>query len=136
MSIYSKLVCALVFSALLILPGCGSKPAEKKSPENELKDVMSEAIAFVENDDVKGLFEKFTPPEDLKRLKSAGELDGAVDRFNIFGKQFVEAMKEARSVSPVFNDDTTRATYEIIDVPVPGQKVVFRKIDGKWYFSD
>jgi ABC-type glycerol-3-phosphate transport system substrate-binding protein len=146
---HASLIIAI---ALIVLAGCGGDSEQEpvdldtetastsqvsaSTPEAELIAAMDEAISFVEKDDIKGLFERFTPPVDMNRLKDSSQLDGAIAQFNIFKGAFVEAMIESKTIQPEFNEDTTRASYHVIEAPVPGEYVVFGKIDGKWYFTD
>ncbi len=137
---YASLIVAI---AIIVLAGCGGDSEQEptfelttNTPEAELIAAMDEAISFVENDNIKGLFERFSPPEDLQRLKDSSQMEGAIAQFNIFKGAFVEAMIESKTIQPEFNEDTTRASYHVIKTPVPGEHVVFGKIDGKWYFSD
>ncbi len=106
------------------------------TPEAELIEAMSVAIEFAESDSIRGLFGRFTPPDDLKRLTDAGQLEVAMKRFRIFRHDFVRALREAQTLQPEFNEDTTRALYEVLEVNVPGNKVAFQKIGKDWYFSD
>jgi hypothetical protein len=109
---------------------------EAGSPEAELVEAIDEALAYVDKGDIKGLFKRFTPPEQYQMLIDSNALDVSVGRFEVFKGAFVEAMNEAKTVQPVFNDDTTRASFTVVDTPVPGGQVVFGKRDGVWYFSD
>jgi len=145
MSTFARLAFAIVVT-LSLLPGCGGESSEGESdaaeatvsgtPEQELILAMDRAIALVQSDSIRGLFEEFTPPEDLARIDSSGQFNQVASRFNIFKLDFVRALQEAKGIPPEFNEDTTKATYEVVDVLVPGGKVKFRKIGEKWYFSD
>jgi len=95
---------------------------------------MDDVLARIEKGEVKEMFVRYTPPEDLKRLQENNQLDGAVSRFEIFKQQFIEAIKTAKTAEPQFNEDSTKVYYEVAEVP--GGKVVFQKLDGLWYFSD
>jgi hypothetical protein len=124
---------ALALAVLVVFYlGCGSD----SSPEQQLIEAMSEAIALAESDSVEELFERFTPPEDLARLRENGQLATAIGRFNIFRHDFIRALREAQTLKPEFNEDSTRAAYTVVEVEVPGHKVAFRKIGNRWYFSD
>jgi len=137
-SMTKKMMLAFVFTLpLLILIGnCSKAPEGPKTPEEELIDALDLLIKYGEANQIDSLFKRFTPPADYKRLSDAGQLQVAMDRFSIFKYDFIRAMKEAKTVEPVFNEDTTRAEYEIVDIPVPGNKIVFGKINGQWYITD
>lgn len=146
MSVLIRLVSIFAITCLLLLPGCGGESSEGESdaievkapatPEEELILAMDEAIRLVEADSIRVMFEKFTPPDDLARIDSAGVIDQVLNQFNIFKLDFVRALKESQTIQPEFNDDTTKAIYEVVEVEVPGHKVKFQKIDDRWYFSD
>ncbi len=146
MSAFTKLGMVIAAALLIAISGCGGESSEDESaalesdkpatPEEELIEALSEAIALAEAHKIEELFERFSPPEDYLRLKESGELAVAVKRFDIFRFDFVRAMREAQTIQPAFNEDTTRAVYEIVEVEVPGHKVAFQKIDDIWYFSD
>lgn len=131
---------------LALLIGCGGGSSEGESstteqstpdtPEGELIQAMDLAIKLAESDSIRALFARFSPPEDFQKLEDSGQLKAAMDRFNIFRYHFVEALKEARTLQPTFNEDTTRAVYEVLEVEVPGHMVAFQKIGEEWYFSD
>jgi len=140
---YLKTAVVFALTTFLMLAGCGGDSADDTThetlsdsvdltPEEELNRTLKDIIALVESGDVKGLFEKYTPP--ARRLKTKEELDVAIDRFEIFKPQFLEAMKASLTQTALFNEDSTKVTYES-DV-VPGGKVRFQKIDNQWYFSD
>ena len=146
MSVLIRLTSILAMTCLLLLPGCGGESSESDSdaievkapatPEEELIVAMDEAIRLVETDSIRALFEKFTPPDDLARIDSAGVFNQVKNQFNIFKLDFVRALKESKTIQPEFNEDTTKATYEVVEVEVPGHKVKFQKIGDGWYFSD
>lgn len=146
MSVLIRLVSIFAITCLLLLPGCGGESSESESdaievkapatPEEELILAMDEAIRLVEADSIRVMFEKFTPPDDLARIDTAGVIDQVLNQFNIFKLDFVRALKESQTIQPEFNDDTTKAIYEVVEVEVPGHKVKFQKIDDRWYFSD
>ncbi len=146
MSVLIRLTSILAITCLLLLPGCGGESSEGESdaielkspatPEEELILAMDEAIRLVEADSLRAMFEKFTPPDDLARIDSAGVIDQVLNQFNIFKLDFVRALKESQTIQPEFNEDTTKAIYEVVEVEVPGHKVKFQKIEGRWYFSD
>jgi len=146
MSVLIRLTCILAFACLLLLPGCGGESSENKSdaievkapatPEEELILAMDDAIRLAEADSIRVMFERFTPPDDLARIDSAGVFNQVKNQFNIFKHDFVRALKESKTIQPEFNEDTTRATYEVVEVEVPGHKVKFQKIGDRWYFSD
>lgn len=99
----------------------------------ELSKALDDAINLASAGDIHGLFKEFTPPEVYTALDTSGQLAGAEGRFGIFKDKFVEAMKTAKTVEPEFYDDS-KAAFDVEDVP--GGKVRFQRIDGKWYFSD
>jgi hypothetical protein len=141
-----RLIPALAITCLLLLPGCGGESSEGKSdaievkapatPEEELIQAMDEAIRLAEADSIRALFEEFTPPDDLARIDSVGGFNQVMHQFKIFKLDFVRALKESQTIQPEFNEDTTKATYEVVEVEVPGHKVKFQKIGDRWYFSD
>jgi len=142
-TILSRLALMLLIALSVIISGCGGDNADEQAasgqataqtPEQELTAVIDIAIQLVEADDVHGLFEKFTPPDNLDTLIAAGQLQAAEDRFRIFKNEFISAMKVAKTVQPEFNEDSSKVAYAVEDVP--GGKVKFQKIDGNWYFSD
>jgi hypothetical protein len=106
---------------------------ERERYMTELNKAIDDAIELASAGDIHALFQEFTPPEVYTALDSAGQLSGAEGRFKIFKDQFVEAMKIAKTVEPEFYDGS-KAAYDVPDVP--GGKVRFQRIDGKWYFSD
>lgn len=125
--------------AIVLFIGCSGAKKEKpvvQTPEQQLVTAMNDVVDLVERGEYKAMFEKYTPPPDLERLKTNKSLDSAIEQFKIFRKDFVRAMKEAQAIQPTFNEDTTRAVYELTEVEVPGHKVVFAKIGDNWYFSD
>lgn len=124
---------AFVLPIVILIGSCSEGPPRQ---EQELIDALDEIIRYGEANQIDSLFKRFTPPADYKRLSDAGELQVAMDRFNIFKGDFITAMKEARTIKPIFNEDTTRAEYQIVNIHVPGNKIVFSKIDGQWYITD
>ena len=146
MSILIRIACILAITCLLLLPGCGGESSEGESdaievtapatPEEELIVAIDEAIRLTEADSIRAMFEKFTPPDDLARIDSAGVFNQVKNQFSIFKHDFVRALKESKTIQPQFNEDTTKATYEVVEVEVPGHKVKFQKIEDRWYFSD
>jgi hypothetical protein len=146
MSALIKFTSILAITCLLLLPGCGGESSEGESdasevkapetPEEELILAMDEAIRLVEADSIRAMFEKFTPPDDMARIDSAGVFNQVKNQFNIFKLDFVRALKESQTIQPEFNEDTTMATYEVVEVEVPGHRVKFQKIEDRWYFSD
>jgi len=43
------------------------------------------------------------------------------------------ALNEALTLRPIFNEDTTRATYEVQVAPTD---LAFVRIDDRWYFPN
>ena len=118
---------------LVLLAGCGGKPREENTSERELRNAISEIITFVEVKDYDGLFEKYAAPKDLERMKSTGRLDKAIGRFSLWSKEMLIALKETQAIEPSFNSDSTRATFHVEHSP---SDLVFRKINGRWYFAN
>lgn len=145
MSTIRVMVIGLLAFIFMII-GCGGNTSDETATaetetiataetlEEELLLTMDDVLARIEKGEVKEMFVRYTPPEDLKRLQENNQLDGAVSRFDIFKQQFIEAIKTAKTAEPQFNEDSTKVYYEVAEVP--GGKVVFQKLDGKWYFSD
>lgn len=124
---------AFALTILIFSVSCSEAPPPQ---EQELTGALDDIIRYGEANQIDSLFMRFTPPADYKRLSDAGELKVAIERFQVFKYDFIRAMKEAKTIKPTFNEDSTRAEFNIVDVHVPGGKIVFSKIDGQWYITD
>ena len=103
------------------------------TPEAELQDVISEVIAYFQNDDVEGMMYRFIPEDKIKELEESGGFDRVAVRYNMFRDDMLLVLSEALSLRPQFNEDTTVAAYKVQSGP---SDLVFVKAGDRWYFPD
>ena|GEM_PF-3181320 len=156
-----KLVFVMMAVGMLVISGCGGDSSEGESqevtlrdttsqepeqeiqvprmefasgtPEAELQGVISEVIAYFQNDDIKGMMYKFIPEDKIKELEESGGFDRVAVRYNMFRDDMLLILSEALSLRPQFNEDMTVATYKVQSGPTD---LVFVKDGDRWYFPD
>lgn len=114
-------------------PAAVSRKFDSGTPEEELQAVINDVISHLESDDVDGLVSRYIPPNDLEALRQSGRLGKVSMRYRMFKNDMIVTLKEALTLQPNFNDDTTRVVYEVETGPTP---LSFVKIGGNWYFPE
>jgi hypothetical protein len=103
------------------------------TPEAEVQDVISEVIAYFQNDDVEGMMLRFIPEARIKELEESGGFYRVARRYNMFRDDMLLVLTEALSLRPEFNEDMTVAIYKVQSGP---NDLVFVKMEDRWYFPD
>jgi PBP1b-binding outer membrane lipoprotein LpoB len=158
-----KLVFIMMAAGVLVLSGCGGDSSESKSksqeatsqdtqmqeavpdtvfprmefaagtPEAEMQDVILEVISYFQKDDVEGMMYRFIPEQRIKELEESDGFYRVARRYNMFRDDMVVVLKEALTLQPQFNEDTTVVIYEVQSGP---SDLVFVKLEDRWYFPD
>jgi len=129
-----------VLCCLILLPSTLSAQEEKKPhPQESLKTAIPHAIKLLEDKNYKDLLEGYIPPEELKKMKDAGAFELVVNRFGEGekAKRLLQALKEAQSLTPEYNEEKTLATFESDkeDSPLKTKPLSFTKIEKLWYIK-
>ncbi len=153
MSSTARFVTVLTLVGAFVLMGCGGDSSDsqqedatpeviqepefvrmqfsKNTPEADLQAVIDDVISFLNSNDIDGMLEKYIPANDLQTLRASGGLVRVAKRYGMFRNDMLTALREALSLKPEINADTTRVSYPVQNAPA---ELVFVKIGGKWYF--
>jgi len=106
--------------------------ADITGPRVGINTFIDTALAYYERDDVEGLFMRGFAQEDKDMMEFEGSWDKNLRRYSMFKEFIVPALESAKQTEPTYNADSTVATFELDNAPLP---FVFKEIDGVWYFG-
>lgn len=105
------------------------------TPEQQAQDAVDDAIKLLAAKEVRTLLERYMPPQELAEMKSNGEYEEVLARFEgEWGVSMLEQLQESRKGPPTINDDGSiefRASGPVTFAP----KIDLVLIEGRWYFK-
>jgi hypothetical protein len=114
-------------------PGVARMPFAEGSREAEVQEVIIDIISYMEGNDINGMLDKYIPPQDLAVIKESGRMVGVARRYGMFREGMLGALREALTLQPMFNADTSRVTFDVESAPTD---LVFVRIGDRWYFPE
>jgi hypothetical protein len=104
----------------------------------DLDKLVPEAIRLLEAKDYATLLETLVPPEDFKRITAETPL---AEFAKEFGKekaaQLLDVLKTLKDKKPKLSEDGKTATFDLPENPVfPKNKIVFSKVEGRWFINN
>jgi hypothetical protein len=110
---------------------------EKPDPRENLDTAIPEALRLIEKKDYEGLLKAFVAPKELEMIVGTKPLAGFAQKFGEHKAAGLEtALKEAKSITPTFNEAKDEATFQFKE-PLNGQPgIKFQKVDKYWYIKN
>jgi len=128
--------CLLLFAGADL--GTAQESKDKKpDPREKVETAIPKAIALLEEKKYAEMLRKFMPPEELKRIPKAKNLEEFAERF---GKQqaphLLKALKQLKDIKPIFSDDKKEVEYKLKEAISGKDSLKFVKIDKYWYIQN
>lgn len=129
----------------LLLTGVAAA-ADKADPREKPETALADLVRIVEANEVGAYFEKYAPPEEIKRITQDGkrtvadgiaEIKKRLDKHPEESKEFAGMLKKALEAKPQLSADGNEATFKAPNPAPADEVVVIFKKDGKfWKIKD
>jgi len=131
---FKYLSAIAIISLILISLGCGSSDSHKhKTEKKKINALIDSAIVLIDNEDFDGLIRLVASPEDKEIMQFEGSWEKVVRRYSLFRKEVRASLEECYTMEPVFNADSSQATYKVTNLPTD---FIFKRVDGVWYLGN
>lgn len=110
---------------------------EKPDPRESLKTAIPEGIRLLEAKEYATFIKRFATPDQVKKITEKQTIEEAAD---VFGKgkaeELLGVLKHVRDKEPAYNDEKTKATFEIDKEINDRGKIQFEKVGRLWYITN